>query len=51
MGKGRPLVLIHGVWASHEWWRWLVPELARTYYVITPDVRGHGQSSPLKSAY
>jgi pimeloyl-ACP methyl ester carboxylesterase len=50
-GKGRPLVLIHGVWASHEWWRWLVPALARTYYVISPDVRGHGQSSPLKSAY
>ena len=50
-GKGRPLVLIHGVWASHEWWRWLVPALARNYYVITPDVRGHGQSSPLKSAY
>jgi pimeloyl-ACP methyl ester carboxylesterase len=50
-GKGRPLVLIHGVWASHEWWRWLVPALARNYYLITPDVRGHGQSSPLKSAY
>ena len=50
-GKGRPLVLIHGVWASHKWWRWLVPELTRKYQVICPDVRGHGQSSPLKKAY
>ena len=51
MGKGPPLVLIHGAWASHEWWRWLVPELARNYQVISPDVRGHGQSSPLTHAY
>jgi len=48
-GKGRPLVLIHGAWASHEWWRWQIPELARNYHVISPDVRGHGQSSPLTS--
>lgn len=50
-GGGRPLVLIHGVWASHEWWRWLVPSLASAYHVITPDLRGHGRSSPLMSAY
>ncbi len=51
VGKGPPLVLIHGAWASHEWWRWLVPELARNYQVISPDVRGHGRSSPLRLAY
>lgn len=50
-GKGPPLVLIHGAWASHEWWRWQIPELARNYHVISPDVRGHGQSSPLRSGY
>jgi len=50
-GKGRPLVLVHGAWASHEWWRWQVPALARRYQVISPDVRGHGQSSPLRTAY
>jgi len=51
MGKGRPLVLIHGAWASHEWWRWQLPALVRRYQVISPDLRGHGQSSPLRSAY
>ncbi len=50
-GKGRPLVLIHGAWASHEWWRWQVPELSKGYQVLCLDVRGHGRSSPLKAAY
>jgi proline-specific peptidase len=47
-GEGRWLVLIHGAWASHEWWRWQVPELSHNYRVLSLDVRGHGQSSPLE---
>ena len=50
-GRGRWLVLIHGAWATHEWWRWQVPALSRDYQVLTLDVRGHGQSSPLQRAY
>lgn len=50
-GEGPPLVLIHGAWASHQWWRWQVPVLARDYKVFSLDVRGHGQSSPLKGVY
>ncbi|MDI6814818.1 MAG: alpha/beta hydrolase [Dehalococcoidales bacterium] len=50
-GKGRWLVLIHGAWASHEWWRWQVPELSQTYKVLSLDVRGHGQSSKLERPY
>lgn len=50
-GKGPPLVLIHGAWASHEWWRWQIPELARSYHVMTPDVRGHGRSIALVRSY
>lgn len=50
-GEGRPLVLIHGAWASHEWWRWQVPELSQHYRVYTLDVRGHGKSTPLKAIY
>jgi len=47
-GKGQWLVLIHGAWASHEWWRWQVPELSQSYRILSLDVRGHGQSSPLE---
>ena len=50
-GEGRPLVLIHGAWASQQWWRWQVPALARDYKVFSLDIRGHGQSSPLKGVY
>jgi pimeloyl-ACP methyl ester carboxylesterase len=50
-GEGRPLVLIHGAWATHEWWRWQVPELSQHYQVYTLDVRGHGQSTPLERIY
>ena len=50
-GKGRPLVLIHGAWASNQWWRWQVPALSRNYLVLSIDVRGHGQSSPLEKVY
>jgi len=50
-GQGRPLVLIHGAWATHEWWRWQVPDLSRHYQVYTLDVRGHGQSTPLETIY
>ncbi len=50
-GKGPSLVLIHGAWASHEWWRWQVPDLSKDYQVLSIDVRGHGKSSPLKRAY
>ena len=47
-GRGRWLVLIHGAWANHEWWRWQVPELSKGYRVLSLDVRGHGQSSLLE---
>jgi pimeloyl-ACP methyl ester carboxylesterase len=50
-GQGHPVVLLHGAWASHRWWRWQIPELSRHYKVIAFDVRGHGQSTPLENVY
>lgn len=50
-GEGLSIVFIHGAWAFHEWWRWQVPELSKKYKVLSLDVRGHGQSSPLKAVY
>ena len=44
-GEGRPLVLLHGWQCSHRFWQRNVEALAERYQVITPDFRGHGNSS------
>jgi len=43
-GAGQPVVLIHGLGSSTRDWDDHVPELAKTYEVITLDLRGHGRS-------
>ena len=50
-GNGRPLVLMHSAWASHEWWQWQVPDLSRNYCVYSYDARGHGKSTPLRDVF
>ncbi|MGE5701274.1 MAG: alpha/beta fold hydrolase [Clostridia bacterium] len=44
-GKGVPLVLLHGFCGSHAYWDMVLPELAKQYRVLVPDLPGHGQSS------
>lgn len=44
-GEGDSLLLLHGFNGSHHVWNEFVPELARQYKVITPDLRGHGRST------
>lgn len=43
-GEGPPLVLLHGIGASRQDWEFNVPAFARSYRVITPDLRGFGLS-------
>ena len=45
-GHGRPLVLLHGVGASREVWRYVTPALAEDRHVIAPDLPGFGKSAP-----
>ena len=45
-GRGRPLVLLHGVGASREVWRHVTPALAEDRRVIAPDLPGFGESTP-----
>jgi haloacetate dehalogenase len=44
-GSGPPLLLIHGAPLTHLSWFRVAPELAKTYTVIAPDLRGYGDSS------
>lgn len=43
-GQGEPLLLVHGAAASGRWFGDLIPQLARSYRVIVPDLRGLGRS-------
>ena len=39
-----PLVLVHGGAAHAMWWSIVAPELSHHYFVIAPDLSGHGDS-------
>lgn len=43
-GDGPPLMLIHGIGAARDTWRFLMPTLAQHFTVISYDLRGHGAS-------
>jgi pimeloyl-ACP methyl ester carboxylesterase len=46
--KAETIILIHGFARSGAFWFNMVPYLARFYRVICPDLRGLGQSRPLR---
>ena len=43
-GAGPPLVLVHGIGAARDAWRFMVPVLKDHFTVISYDLRGHGIS-------
>ena len=43
-GKGPGLILIHGIGAAKDAWRFIVPKLSKHFTVVTYDLRGHGKS-------
>ena len=46
--KPKTILLLHGSSESHAMWFGWVPHLARQYKVVRPDMRGFGQSTPMK---
>jgi pimeloyl-[acyl-carrier protein] methyl ester esterase len=46
VGRGRPLVFIHGWAMSGRVWHFQAEAFARDRQVIVPDLRGHGSSGP-----
>src|SRR3954464_11514477 len=43
-GSGPPLVLQHGYPQTHIEWRKIAPQLAQSFTVVLPDLRGYGDS-------
>ncbi len=51
-GRGRPILLLHGLGASSYSWRHVIPKLARNNRVIAVDLKGFGKSEkPFDLAY
>ncbi len=50
-GSGAPLVLLHGFPETWYSWRHLIPELARDFRLIAPDLRGYGGSEVPDGGY
>lgn len=50
-GSGPALLLIHGIGDSSDTWRDIIPELAKSYTVIAPDLLGHGRSAKPRADY
>lgn len=44
-GSGPVLLMLHGIAGSSRAWKEVMPELAKSYTVIAPDMLGHGESA------
>lgn len=51
VGKGTPLVLIHGHPLDHTIWEPILPLLENDFELIVPDLRGFGHSETVQSDY
>ncbi len=45
VGRGEPLILIHGLADDHRAWRRALPDLVLRHRVLMYDLRGHGETS------
>jgi pimeloyl-ACP methyl ester carboxylesterase len=50
-GSGPLVVLLHGITSTSDAWREVMPELARRYTVVAPDMIGHGRSAKPRGDY
>ena len=50
-GEGPAIVLIHGITGSSATWDQVLPQLARDYTVLAPDLLGHGDSAKPRGDY
>lgn len=44
VGRGDPLLIIHGLWEDTSVWRQQSLQLSKHFFVITCDLRGHGDT-------
>ncbi len=50
VGEGQPVLLLHGFPFNRSMWRGQAEFLSASYQVITPDLRGHGETTVTETA-
>jgi pimeloyl-ACP methyl ester carboxylesterase len=50
-GQGPTVVLLHGLMATSDMFRWLAEPLAERFHLIIPDLPGHGRSADVSGPY
>lgn len=50
-GNGPVLLMLHGMAASCQTWNHVIPELARRFTVVAPDMLGHGETAKPRTEY
>ena len=50
-GQGPAVLLLHGIGMNHKTWNSVLPELAKNFTVIAPDLLGHGESDKPRADY
>ena len=50
-GEGAPLLALHGLASSANWYDIVAPMLRDRYHIYAPDQRGHGQTTSATSGY
>ena len=50
-GQGEPVILLHGLASSGNWYDMVAPHLRDDYHIIAPDQRGHGQTTQAGGGY
>ncbi len=50
-GRGKPLILLHGLASSANWYDLVARHLKNEYRIIAPDQRGHGQTTQAGRGY
>jgi 3-oxoadipate enol-lactonase len=51
IGKGTPIIFVHGFPLNHKLWEPQLSGLKETMHVIAPDLPGHGESEARSGAY
>jgi pimeloyl-ACP methyl ester carboxylesterase len=52
VGRGKPMVLVHGFGLNHRMWEYQIPYLKRHgYHVVSIDLRGFGDSKNMPASY